>query len=146
MENISNKSAVLLSIFKRKGGEGDFTKIITNENNANYLNQLELLDKDEKAWLCFKKDDLNWLLLTNKRILEECEGLRISIPFSDLIETSLAIQEEFKKKIMNKEDFTELSLRDQKGNKYIIKIEKGKPYQGVYQVLHHIASKNQSLK
>lgn len=47
---------------------------------------------------------------------------------------------------MNKEDFTELSLRDQKGNKYIIKIEKGKPYQGVYQVLHHIASKNQSLK
>lgn len=98
MENISNKSAVLLSIFKRKGDEEDFTKIITNENNANYLNQLELLDKDEKAWLCFKKDDLNWLLLTNKRILEECEGLRISIPFSDLIETSLAIQEEFKKK------------------------------------------------
>ena len=146
MEDISNKSAVLLSIFKRKGGEGDFTKIITTENNANYINQLELLDKDEKAWLCFKKDDLNWLLLTNKRILEEHESVKISISFSDLIETSIAIQEEFSKKIINKEDSTQLSLRDRRGDRYVIKVEKGKPYEGVYQVLHHIASKNQNLK
>lgn len=103
-----------------------------------------MLEQDEKSLLCFKEDEINRLLLTNKRLVEKQAGIKISIPFSELVEASLAIQEELKNGILNKQDFTQLTLRDRKKNKYIIKVEKGKPYQGVYQVLHHLVSKNQT--
>lgn len=43
---------------------------------------------------------------------------------------------------MNKEHFTRLLLKQRNGNEFIIKIENGKPYQGIYQVLNYLASKN----
>ena len=144
MKDITNKSSVLLSIFKRKGGEGLFTKIITDENKINYFNQLALLEKDETPLICFKEDDLNWLSLTDKRILESRGGVLTIISLLDLIETSLAVQEELKNKVVSKESFTKLALRDNKGKRYILQIEKGEPYQGLYQVFHHIALKNRT--
>lgn len=145
MEYIKNKSSILLSIFKRQGGEGILTKIIRDDNKLNFLNQIGLLNADEQPLLCFKQDELNWLLITNNRIVEEKEGvIRLAIPYSELVEVSLAMQEEFKDRVMNKEDFTRLILQDSTGRKYTIKSEKGKPYQGIYQILHHIASNNQA--
>lgn len=145
MEEIKNKSSVLLSIFKRKGGEGVLTKIINNNNKSDFLNQVVSLRGNEEPLLCFKQDELNWLLLTSNRVLEEKEGVRLSIAFSELVEVNLAMQEEFKDQIMKKEDFTRLVLKDSNGREYIIKSERGKPYQGIYQVLHHIASSNKTL-
>lgn len=144
MKNTSSKSSVLLAIFKRKGGEGLFTKIITAENKQNYLNQLAFLKEDEKALLCFKENDWNWLLLTDDKILKEEAGVRISIPFSELTEVNLALKEEFENGIVNKECFTCLELRDLKGNRYIISLEKGNPFQGIFQILHYIASVNKN--
>lgn len=144
MEDIKNKSSILLSIFKRKGGEGVMTKIITDDNKLKFLNQIALLKAEEQPLLCFKQDELNWLLITNNRIIEEKGGVRLTIPYSELIEVSLAIQEEFKERIINKEDFTRLVLKDSSGRKYIVKSEKGEPYQGIYQILHHIVSSNKA--
>lgn len=140
MENTKNSSSVLLSIFKRKGGEGLLTKIITDANKVDYLNQLLLLKESENALLCYKEDELNWLLLTTNRILEEKAGINLSIPFSELLEVNLAVQEEFEDKITSKEDFTRLVLRNRQGGRYLIKLEKGKPFQGIYQMLHHLVS------
>lgn len=72
MEHATGKASILLSIFKRKGGEGVLTKIITDENKADYLQQLMLLD--------------------------------------------------------------------QNGNRYLVSVEKGEPYNGIYQMLHYITS------
>ena len=57
---------------------------------------------------------------------------------------SLAMQEEFKDKIMNMEDFTRLALKDSSGKRYIIRTEKGEPFQGICQMLHHIVSINKA--
>lgn len=146
MEDIKDKSSILLSIFKRKGGEGVMTKIITDDNKLKFLNQITLLKAEEQPLLCFKQDELNWLLITNIRIIEEKEGVRLTIPYSELIEVSLAMQEEFKDRIMNKEDFTRLVLKDSSGRKYIVKSEKGEPYQGIYQILHHIILSNKAAQ
>jgi len=140
MRETTNKS-ILLSIFRRNGGEGVLTKIITNENKVNYVNQLEALDKEEPL-LCFKEDEQNWILLTNERILKEQVGVRETIAFSELTEVNLALHEEFKDMVMNKKDFTLLALKHRNGSKSVIKLEKGDPFQGMFQVLHYLALKN----
>jgi hypothetical protein len=144
MEITKNKSSVLLSIFKRKGGEGVATKIISDDNKQNFLKQITSLEEKDKPLICFKQDDSNWLLLTNIEIIEMKDELRLVIPYSELIEVSLAIQEEFKDKVKNKEHFTRLVLKDNSNKKYVIKIEKGDPFQGIYQMLHHIVSNNKA--
>lgn len=144
MESTKNKSSILLSIFKRKGGEGLLTKVVTDENKVNYSNQLVLLEEDENALLVYKEDALNWLLLTNKRIIEERAGLKLAIYFSELKDVNIALKEEFNDRVINQEDFTRLLLKDEKENSFLVKVEKGKPFQGLYQVLHHISSNNKS--
>lgn len=140
MEKNINMSSILLSIFKRKGGEGAMTKIINEDNKLNFINQIALLKAEEQPLLCFKQDELNWLLITNNRIIEEKEGIRLFIPYSELVEVKLAMQEEFKDRVTYKENFTRLLLKDNTGRKYIVKCEKGEPYQGIYQLLYYIVS------
>jgi hypothetical protein len=142
MEEIRNKSSVLLSIFRRKGGEGALTKIIDDNNKTEFINQIALLEGEEIPLICFKQDELNWLLISNRRISGKKEGLKLSILFTELVEVNIAMHEEFKDRITNKENFTRLALKDRSGRKYIIKCEKGEPYRGVYQVLYYIASNN----
>lgn len=143
METTKNKSSILLSIFKRKGGEGIFTKIISDDNKIDFSNQIILLDLNEKALIIFKENELNWLAITNKRIVGEQNGIKISITFTEILRVNIAIQEEFKDKVTNKEYFNLLKVNDKKNN-YILKIEKGAPFQGFYQVLHYIATNNQN--
>ena len=56
------KPNVILKIFNKNGGESEFTKIITEENEPNYLAQLKGLPEDEKGLIIFKEDDDNWIL------------------------------------------------------------------------------------
>ncbi|AOM79101.1 hypothetical protein [Pedobacter steynii] len=141
MTEIKSKSSILLSIFRRKGGEGVLTKIINEDNKLNFSNQVALIKADEQPLLCFKKDELNWLFITSDRIIESEESIILSIPYCELVEVSLAIQEEFRDRVMNKENFTRLVLKASNGQRYVLKLEKGKPYQGIYQMLHHVVTK-----
>lgn len=42
------------------GSEGKLTKIITEENEANYAAQLKGLPQDEIGLIIYKKDECNW--------------------------------------------------------------------------------------
>jgi hypothetical protein len=139
MQSNKNSGSILLSIFLRKGGEGTLTKIITDENKIEYLNQLRLLEENENALLCFKENERNWLVFTNKRIFGEQGDVKLSIPFSNLESVNLAMADEFNDKVYNKTDFTRLLLKEKNGNQYLVKIEKGRPFQGVYQMLYYLA-------
>ncbi len=142
MEEFKNRSSILISIFNRKGGEGVMTKIVRDSNKPDFQNQISLLDKEEQPLLCFKKDELNWLLITSSRIIGDEEGVKFIIPYSQLIEVKLAMEQEFKNRTMNKGNFTRLALKDNSDRTYLIKLEKGPPYQGIYQILHYIVSNN----
>jgi len=72
------------------------------------------------------------------RLITVKEGIMLALPYSELVEVSLALQEESQDRIMNKEDFTRLVLKDSSDRKHIVKCEKGKPYQGIYHLLHQI--------
>jgi hypothetical protein len=133
-------NSVLLSIFRRKGGEGLFTKVINDNNKSAYYNQLILLEDSEVPLLCYKQNELNWLILTTERILKENEGASLSISFKELIDVKFASSIEYKDGNTRIDDFTRLILTTENGTDSIIEIEKGKPYQGIFQVLHYLVS------
>ncbi|QIK54261.1 hypothetical protein G7051_07880 [Dysgonomonas sp. HDW5B] len=136
------KSSILLSIFRRKGGEGALTKIINSNNKFNY----SVLEEEEQALILYEHDRENWLLLTNNRILEKKEKRLLSIYYCNLLTVRPAIEYEFRLGVMNKEEFTYLYVENYKYDGYILKVEQGQPYQGIYQVLHYIMSVNKPCK
>lgn len=87
---------------------------------------------------------MNWFVLTDRRIFNSYLGEVKLIFLSELFYVNMSINAEFNNNILNKENFTRLTLTDNQRNNYSVKIEKGLPYQGLYQVLHHIVIKNKT--
>lgn len=140
--DVKDKSSILISIFMRKGGEGEFTKII-NENNEFQFRQLfSSLKKEEKGLIVYYKSQTEWLLLTNKRVLTSFGNI---IPHSDIIRVSPALEDEFSNTITDKNRFTKLRLEAKNNKTYILSLEMGKAYLGFYQILHFISNGNQPL-
>lgn len=134
------RSSTLISIFKRKGAEGQFTKIVDENSGSQYHNLLSSLEQGEKGVIIYyKKDAFYWLLLTNKRVLTSSN---IIILNSDIIDVSPAFQDEFNDGISSRKKFTRLMVRDRNSKIYNLSIEMGNPYEGFYQVLHFIANSN----
>ncbi len=139
---MKNKASILLSIFKRKGGEGLHTKIIDDNNRTQYENPFLPLEEGEKGIIVYFQDELNQFLLTNNRLISIINGISFIILNVNLVEVMPALQEEFKNYITNSLKFTRLLIKDRYNNEYILRVEEGKAYQGVFQVLHFIASGN----
>lgn len=137
--NLKDRSSILLSLFKRKGGEGIYTRIVDDHNKHNYESVISLCKDSERALIIYYQNDTNWVLITNCRILMNNKGGIAFILNSDLTEVHPALHEEYKAGIMDKKSFTKLKLKDKYSKEYIVEIENGLPYQGVYQLLHFIA-------
>lgn len=133
-----DKSSIITAIFKRKGGESEFTKIINEENKSRYIDVFQYLNADENPLIVFFKTDFRWILLTNKRILNRQENINFEIYYEDLQEINLAMLDEFKKAIKDKTKFTMIKIKDKTNREYILNVEEGKPFQGFYQVLHFL--------
>jgi len=140
--NTTDKSSTYISIFKRKGGEGLATKIIKEADKKDYNGLFTQLEKNEKPLLIYFLNLLNWFLLTNNRILMCNEGQSIFLYLADIIEVRPALQEEMNDMISDKQKFTRLKIKTKNGDYFICKLEKGQPYEGIYQVLHFIATNN----
>lgn len=137
-----DRSSILLSIFRRKGGEGDFTKTI-NENNRSEVEKLFApLLEGEKGLIVYLQNDENRFLLTNIRIISIKEKSLTAIPNNSLIRVDPAFHEEFNERITDSNKFTRLRVIYKNNIEYILWVEKGEPFQGIFQVLHFIASSN----
>lgn len=133
------KSSILLAIFKRKGGEGIFTKVINNITKYPCDSELE---EGEEGIVYFYKDDDNWFLLTNQRIINNRNNTYYSIFLSDLSSVTLDLQRGYRDGVKEKQNFTLLSLEDNQKKKYLFEVEQGTPYFGIYQILSYIVSVN----
>jgi hypothetical protein len=137
MQNKDN-SNTYLSIFKRKGGEGVNTKIVVNDNFKN-----DKICEDEKALIYYSLEDRNeFLLVTNIKLISLYREILVEFFLSDLMEIKPALFEEDKDNIRDLSLFTRFEVRLRDGNKYILCVEKGEPYNGIYQMLGFIASQN----
>lgn len=140
-----DNTSVWLSIFKRKGGEGLQTKIIHEANKVKYKELLSKLHNGESPLIVYLADSFNWLLITNERILINSEGLYSEILNTDLSEVTPALEEEFKDRVFDKNNFTRLKLKG-KNQVHVCRVEAGLPYRGLYQMLHFVATSNLSQK
>ncbi len=139
-------SAIILSIFKRKGGEGFYTNIVKN-GDYSILTHPELFDcleKDEELLIVFCENKSNWLFLTNRRVVSFQRGDFISLCYSDIANVEINLLKEFENSNLRKDAFANLKVYDNKDNIYNLIFEVGKPFQGFYQVLHFIVTKNMS--
>ncbi|WP_288448293.1 hypothetical protein [uncultured Chryseobacterium sp.] len=139
-----DKSLVYLSIFKRKGGEGIKTKIINTDNENQFKILFSYLSDQEKPLIILFENISNWTLLTNKKILINKQDKFSDIKINEIIEVRPALEEELKDGISNKNDFTRLKIKLKNQDYIIIDLEKGKPFEGLYQVLHFIKNDNVS--
>lgn len=139
---MNDKSSIYISIFNRKGGEGLNTKIIDNNNKNCYINLLNELIENEKPLIIYYKNTLNYFILTNFRIINYYSENQYIINLNDIIEVQLALKEEFNDRVMDKEKFTRLKIKTKSNDYFILNLEEGKPYQGLYQVLHFIVMNN----
>ncbi|MBO9728662.1 MAG: hypothetical protein J7623_08500 [Chitinophaga sp.] len=130
------KPSILLSIFKRKGEEGIKTRIIHEGNKSIYPLQLSFLLAAEQPLVCFREDDANWVLVTGDRVIASGKGEIVSLPYGELVTVNMALAEEYKDRVMMKTDFTRLVLKARNGESHLITLEKGKPYWGIFQLLH----------
>ncbi|WP_027375635.1 MULTISPECIES: hypothetical protein [Chryseobacterium] len=141
-----NKTAVYMSIFKRKGGEGIKTKIINESNREQYNIVWNNLLKEEEPLIIYFDNNVNWFLFTNTRIIISQNDMIHFIELNNIIEITPALEEEFKNNIFNKTQFSKLKIK-QKNDIYIIcDLERGLPFEGLYQVLHFIKTQNINIK
>jgi hypothetical protein len=137
----SDKSNIYLSIFKRKGGEGIYTKI--DEQIESFLEEKDRLE-GEKLLLSSKRNDEDEIVLfTNMRfIIINKTNIILESNFSNIIDVKPAIQEEYNDGIKNPVNFSKIKIFMEDESNFILKIESGEPYNGIFQILHYISTQN----
>ncbi|SFW83033.1 hypothetical protein [Chitinophaga sancti] len=111
------KPHVILKIFNRNGGEGEFTKIITEENQSSYTAQLKGLPEEEKGLIIYKKDENNWFLITKSRVRFASEGIGYELFLEDVDSVGYC-RESFEAYS------TKFRLSDKNGHDYIVHFDK----------------------
>lgn len=126
------KPNVILRIFNKNGGESEYTKIITEENETNYSAQLKGLPDDEKGLIIFKKDDDNWVLITKRRIRSASKGEGYELLLEDMKEARFCMEspESYLHKFI---------LTDNNDNKHTLYFDKGAAFESMTQVIFFLA-------
>lgn len=133
-------ASVLASIFKRKGGEGPRTKLLTDENRHLYEATLRHLSEDEKGIIVYWDNEQNWILLSDQRLLVRSAGHLSSLPFSIITAihpTYAPPAHEYGEKIQA----TRLKLFLLGGQSLILNLEDGHPFQGWFHVINYAKGK-----
>jgi hypothetical protein len=132
---------ILASIFKRKGGEGEYTKLFENfsTNKQQKLLQKVLLESGEEAILAHIGDDENWCLLTTSRFIWSKLGKMQEIGNDQLENAEMDLSLEIKLKISNPKKIRGLKLTTKSGEHFTVEIEPGFPFGGMWNVLKFLA-------
>ncbi|SFE91604.1 hypothetical protein SAMN05518672_11240 [Chitinophaga sp. CF118] len=130
-------AGILVARFKRKGAEGEFTKIITEQNEADYVEQLSDLEENEKGLIIYKRSNNDWVLLTSKRVISFQNDNRFAIAHADIIDVNVAFKEEHEN-LGSSSLFTRLALTDKEGKRHVIQLEPGRAFNGFSQALYFI--------
>ena len=117
-------SSIIVSVFKRKGGEGEFTKVVTSNSDYSVINAH--LHTDEKGLIIDYRNDLDFTLLTNKRIIAVRQNGVTIVSYAHLEKVVFPMVAEYNEGVKNKFDYTKIQLIDADNKEYIIAVEKGK--------------------
>jgi hypothetical protein len=134
------------SIFRRKGGDGVYTRLFDNldiEQQDMLLSKFTVADWEIPV-IGSSQDPDNWLVLTTGRLVWSLDGNRQEIPaaaVSDAIPDKKDLWH-----ISNKLKMRRLQVITVNSDKYLIEIEPGAPLIGVWNVLKHLGKRNQNTR
>lgn len=138
-------STILTSIFIRKGGEGSFTKIISENNNLEYKNLFSDYIKDEIPIIIQYTNANYWFMLSNYRIILAENNAISDICLDTITKISAPVFKEAMIGTKSVNEFSLIELETKEQQKYLLKTEGGRPYTGLFHILQFIQNKNYNL-
>ncbi|MBL0317860.1 MAG: hypothetical protein IPP74_00905 [Alphaproteobacteria bacterium] len=141
--NADHEKIILCGIFRRKGGNGIYTKIYDELD----LLAKELLQKqvqetdDEKLVIAGIINSSEWQLITTKKIIWGTHGVIKSINFEELIDALVDLPKLMKDNV-RLVDNTELVVITKDGQRTILKLEAGKSFSGIWNIIKFIGLRN----
>jgi hypothetical protein len=134
-------------IFKRKGGDGVYTRLFDEIDSARRAKLLSLarLPDDEIPVVASFADTNSWLLLTTERLIWSSTGARQELALTIVREVRPDFEALRRSKIP-KTDMKDLQIRTFQNEELIIELEPGAPLFGVWNILNNVAHRNRNAQ
>lgn len=131
------------SIFRRKGGDGAYTRLFDNldPSQRNILLAEFKPDESELPVIGSIQDAGNWLVLTTERLAWSIEGKRQEVA-ATLIRDATADLKQLQRSDHSKLGMKQLQLATMGGGEYSIELEPGAPLSGVWNILRNLGARN----
>ncbi len=135
-------TSVMKSVFLRKGGETDKTRIVVN-NLLRYKVPFELKENETIVIEYFESVN-EWAVISNQKLVFSTLSGITNIPFSDLKWVVSDVIGKLSGVVTPKTEMRYLILKLQNGDKKLLTTEVGSPFWGIYNMLLFVAQNQNS--
>jgi hypothetical protein len=134
-----------VSIFRRKGADGAYTRLFDNldpSQRSALLSELKLR-KSELPVIGSVQDSDNWLVLTTERLVWSIGGRRREVD-AKVIRDARADFKKLQRRGHSKLEMRELQVVTMGKGEYTIELEPGAPLSGTWNILKNLGARNRS--
>jgi len=133
------------SIFRRKGGDGTYTRLFDNLDRSQRSTLLAeiTLRESELPVIGSIQDSSNWLVLTTERLAWSIGGEHREIAAGAVLDATADL-EQLQRGDLSKLGMRQLQLVTMGGGQYLIELEPGGPLSGTWNVLKNLGARNRS--
>jgi hypothetical protein len=141
-EAAMSHGTVMAAIFKRKGGNGEYTKLYESiaVKDRKFFDE-KIVDPDERPVIVSVHDENNWFLLSDRRLYSSLEARIFTIKLEEIDHVKVDLHL-MRLKMTRMTDQDELTLVTSNNAKCKLKTEPGLPFSGMFSVLKHIEARN----
>jgi len=134
------------SIFRRKGGDGTYTRLFDNldPSQRSMLLAEFKLSESELPVIGSIQDSGNWLVLTTERLAWSIEGKRQEVA-ATVIRDATADLKQLQRSDHSKLGMRQLQIVTMGDGEYSIELEPGAPLSGVWNVLKNLGARNRGV-
>jgi hypothetical protein len=131
------------SIFRRKGGNGAYTRLFDSLESENQVALLTAagLRQTELPVIGSVQDQNNWLILTTERLVWSTAGKHNELAV-EAIRDATADYRQLQRNQRSKLEMQQLQVVTMAGGEYSIELEPGQPLSGTWNVLMNLGARN----
>jgi len=133
-----------VSIFRRKGGDGTYTRLFDNldATQRSTLFAVLKLRESELPVIGSVQDSGNWLVLTTERLVWSIRGERREVAANTVRDATADLKQ--LQRSDSKLEMRQLQVVTMGDGEYPIELEPGAPLSGVWNVLKNLGARNRS--
>jgi hypothetical protein len=147
MNEAEKLKSTLASVFRRKGGGGNYTRLFDDLEppQKSFLTAKVCLGPDELAIIGSAENNDTWLILTTERIVWGLRGVEQTLSIHDVWHAKA----DFPKMMVTgtrKHQLRELQIETRDHENRLIEVEAGGPLFGVWNALLNLGARNRQKK